>query len=128
MRTYEGMLKYADYTDRLNYLSLKDENYTSPRTVSMAFYKSKPWKDVRRLAIERDLGCDLACIDVGIDGPILVHHIDPITEEDIIRGDPKCLDLNNLVCTSKATHNAIHYGETDKPEYCERKAGDTKLW
>lgn len=128
MRTYEEMIKRETFLERLEYLSLKDEQHQSPRSISMSFYKSGHWKEVRQLAIERDLGFDLACTNAGIHGPILVHHIDPITEEDISRGDPKCYDLNNLVSTSIETHGRIHYGETVKTEYTERKAGDTKLW
>lgn len=128
MRTYEEMIKRETFLERLEYLSLKDEIHTSPRSISMSFYKSPIWKQVRKQAIERDLGFDLASLDVGIHGPILVHHINPISEEDIARGDPKCLDLNNLVSTSVDTHNRIHYGEKVKTEYEERKAGDTKLW
>lgn len=128
MRTYEEMIKLPTFLERLEYLSLKDEHYPSPRSVSQSFYKSKIWKHVRKEAIKRDLGYDLTVQNVGIHGPIYVHHINPITEEDIARGDPKCLDLNNLVSTSLDTHNRIHYGELEDTEYVEREAGDTKLW
>lgn len=128
MRTYEEMLKKPTFLERLEYLSLKDEIHVSPRSVSMSFYKSPAWKATRKEIIERDLGFDLASMDVGIEGPILVHHINPISEEDIARGDPKCLDPNNLITTSIDTHNRIHYGDKVKTEYTERKAGDTKLW
>lgn len=138
MRTYEEMIKFPTFLERLDYLSLKDEQHTSPRSVSMSFYKSQAWKQVRKEAINRDLGFDLGPLvnkgsdllssGVGIHGSILVHHINPISEEDISRGDPKCLDLNNLVTTSIDTHNRIHYGDKIDTEYVERKSGDTKLW
>lgn len=128
IRTYEGMKKLPSYDERLAYLQLFDNNVLSPRHMSEDFYKSKPWLYVRSKVIERDMGFDLGVFGVYIDGPILVHHIDPITEYDIINLTPKLLDLNNLICTSLNTHNKIHYLTRERDVWVERRPGDTKLW
>lgn len=76
----------------------------------------------------RDFGCDLGTFGVYIFGSIYVHHINPITEEDIEANDYKLYDPENLISTSIDTHNAIHYRQSDSDPYVERESGDTKLW
>lgn len=82
--------------------------------------------------IIRDNGCDLAISDRPISGDmILIHHINPITIEQVISFDPAVFDMNNLICVRKATHNAIHYGDGSNltpSTIIERKPGDTRLW
>ena len=94
------------------------------------FYKSREWAQARNYAISRDNGCDLALSDYPILDRVLVHHIIPITMQDLEEGSDKLFDPENLVCVSHSTHNLIHYGteETTPREYQERKPGDTKLW
>ena len=124
---YSEAVKLKGYDSRLNYLRLTGTPYNSPRSISESFYKSKRWKYVRERVCVRDLGCDLGVMGHYIDGPLYVHHINPVTPEDIENDDPKLYDMENLIVTSHDTHMAIHYKEPDAP-YVERTPGDTKLW
>ena len=128
MRSYSELIKLPSFSERLNYLKLLDNNVTSPRHMSSQFYRSDIWKTVREMIIERDLGFDLGVFGVYIDGPILIHHINPINESDIIYQTSKLLDPENLISTSGNTHNLIHYNKVQKEKWVERTPGDTKLW
>lgn len=128
MKSYSELLTIKTFGERLEYLKLLDNNATSPRHMSEQFYKSHTWRVIRKQIIERDLAFDLGVIGVYIDGPIFVHHINPIDENDIIHQTRKLLDPENLVCTSLNTHNAIHYKQEAKDTWVERTPGDTKLW
>lgn len=128
MRTYSELITIPSFPERLEYLKLLDSNATSPRHMSGDFYRSTLWKSVRRSIIDRDLGFDLGIFGLYIDGPMFVHHIDPIEESDIIYCTRKLLDPNNLITTSMNTHNAIHYKQEEKDLWVERAPGDTKLW
>lgn len=127
--SYDDLIKYSSYGDRLNYLSLYKKGYISPRTISNKFYRSRLWIDLRDQVIARDLGYDLGVPGMEIEGPILVHHIFPLEEEDILNWDEDVLlNPNRLITTSIKTHNIIHYGDRSQSVYVERKPGDTKLW
>lgn len=128
MRTYSELIKLKSHSERLEYLKLLDNNVSSPRHMSMSFYKSRMWLSTRDYIIDRDLGFDLGVFGVYIEGPVYVHHIDPITEHDIIYLTDKLLDPENLITTSRDTHNRIHYKTTKKEEWIERTPGDTILW
>jgi 5-methylcytosine-specific restriction endonuclease McrA len=86
------------------------------------------WKRLRASIIERDLGFDLGVFGVYIDGPMLVHHINPINENDIVFVTERLMDPENLITTSANTHNLIHYNVKPKETWIERTPGDTKLW
>jgi len=90
-----------------------EDTFGINRYLNQSFYKSQLWRKVRRDIIIRDGGCDLAMPDREIRGDILVHHINPITIEDLTSHSFKLLDPNNLVCVAYNTHNAIHYGDED---------------
>lgn len=129
MKTYTECLKHSNYGDRLQYLRLDGIHHSSPRDISNVFYKSKEWLRVRKEIIARDLGCDLGIAGMYIDGPIIVHHINPITQEDIDEWNvEKLFNPDNLICVSVETHNLIHYRKRKSLEFVERKPGDTKLW
>jgi hypothetical protein len=128
MKSYSELLKLESFEDRLTYLKLLDNNVLSPRHMSRAFYQSDMWKLTRKQIIDRDLGFDLGVFGVYIEGPMLIHHINPITEDDIIFQTAKLLDPENLITTSGHTHNLIHYNKKLKEQWVERKPGDTKLW
>jgi predicted HNH restriction endonuclease len=96
--------------------------------MSAQFYQSRTWKTLRQQIIDRDLGFDLGVFGVYVNGIVLVHHINPITETDIIHQTKKLLDPENLITTSGNTHNLIHYNTKEKEQWVERKPGDTKLW
>ena len=128
VRTYSEMILLKSHKERLEYLRLNDNNSLSPRHMSMDFYKSHAWETTRDFILKRDLGFDLGVFGIYIEGPMYVHHINPITEEDIIYGTKKLHDPENLITTSRDTHNKIHYSQKEKEEYVERTPGDTILW
>jgi 5-methylcytosine-specific restriction endonuclease McrA len=128
MRSYSELIKLESFDERLAYLKLLDNDVMSPRHMSRDFYKSDLWKILRKQIIDRDLGFDLGVFGVYIDGPMLVHHINPINENDIIFQTKKLLDPENLITTSYNTHNLIHYNKKEKEPWVERTPGDTKLW
>lgn len=128
------MILLPTYEERFEYLKLgstiADLTFGGRRQLNQALYRCREWKNVRRDVIIRDNGCDLADSDRPIYEKLVIHHINPITIEDILRRNPKVLDLDNLVCTSFLTHNAIHYGSSDTiltvPK--ERTKNDTCPW
>ena len=126
-RSYSELSTLATYSERLEYLKLLDGNASSPRHMSESFYQSPLWKSIRDSVIKRDIRFDLGVFGMYIHGVVFVHHINPIEEYDIINCTPKLTSLDNLVCTSLDTHNAIHYKQQQE-EYIERQQGDTKLW
>jgi predicted HNH restriction endonuclease len=137
MKSYEEVSKIENYYDRLLYLMLhqvpSDETFGSKRYMNQMLYKSQAWKTVRRDVIIRDEACDLGCGDHMMDRYILIHHINPITIDDIIQQSDKIFDMNNLICVSRNTHNLIHYGNEEdirllKMFSVERRPGDTNLW
>ena len=111
MRTYSELFLIPTFSERLEYLKLLDNNVLSPRHMSGEFYSSKTWKTVRKEILKRDLGFDLGVFGVYIDGPMLVHHINPIDESDIIYQTSRLLDPENLITVSTNTHNLIHYNK-----------------
>ena len=112
-RSYHELIQIPDYLDRFKYLKLDGavgrETFGYDRYLNQIFYRSPEWKEIRNKVILRDNGCDLAIPDKYIVGKILIHHINPITKEDIINRSYKIFDLDNLICVSKITHDAIHY-------------------
>ena len=123
LRRYSDMILLPSFKERLDYLMLLDGNVKSPRKNSMAFYKSKTWKQVRKEIIFRDLTFDLGVEGVDILDKVLVHHINPITDDDILNESRKLYDPENLITVSLNTHNIIHYGNKEE-EYVERQPGD----
>lgn len=135
VRRYSELVRIKDYYERFNYLKLESSigelTFGYERYLNQELYRSTYWRnEVRPKIIARDDGNDLAHEDYPIAGNIIIHHINPITIEMIVAGDPRVYDPENLVCVSSITHNAIHYGSLEslpKP-YVERQKGDTKLW
>lgn len=131
MKTYSELITLESFVERLEYLRLYKENPSNKeRDLLNKFYKSRSWNEIRKNVIRRDLGCDLGVPNLFInDGHILVHHIVPITFDDLVNESPLLLDPNNLITVSYDTHNKIHYRtEVDDKTVIERKPGDTKLW
>ena len=128
IRSYSELMKFDSFKDRLEYLKIGDNNVLSPRHMSMDFYKSHAWLSTRDIILQRDLGFDLGVFGVYIDGPMYVHHINPIEEYDIIHMTKRLLDPENLITTSDDTHMKIHYSNTEKEKWVERTPGDTILW
>lgn len=132
-RTYTEMIKLKTFEERFKYLKLDgrvgSRTFGSNRYLNQALYKSKEWLNLKSKLIVRDNGCDLAMPDYDIFDRIYLHHINPISKEDIIDRARKVLSPDNLVCVSFSTHEAIHYGTNDFTlSFKEREPGDTKLW
>lgn len=134
-KSYGELIKIEGFQDRINYLMLcgivSERTFGGRRKLNQMLYHLTEWKRVRREVILRDNGYDLAHPDHPIIGNIYVHHIFPITEEDIIKRHSCVFDLDNLVCCSFDIHNLIHYGNREIKEreiISERRPGDTKLW
>lgn len=132
MKTYEELLSFPDYVSRLNYLQTYSkigiETFGGNRWINQAVYKSPEFKAARRAAILRDNGCDLGLKCLPIEGKIIVHHINPLSVNDVTNHPERIFDLNNLVCVSEETHNQIHYGKKRETEYVERQKNDTIPW
>ena len=134
IRTYTELCQVGDYTERYEYLRLGGgvgrETFGFDRWLNQAFYRSGEWKRMRSHCIARDLGLDMAFYGYEIRGDIYVHHMNPLTKEQIVEGDSAVLDPEFLVCVSHNTHNAIHYGDAQllPQPLVERRPGDTTLW
>lgn len=133
-KCYSELITIPTFIERYRYLRLGgkvgEDTFGFDRYLNQIFYKDPEWLRTRDLVIIRDGGCDLAMPDREILSRILVHHINPITKEDIINRDPKLFDLENLICTIKNTHDAIHYGDESLllAEPIERRFNDTCPW
>lgn len=115
IKTYSEMVKLPTFRERFLYLQIGGLvghiTFGNERYLNQLLYHSGEWKSVRRDIIIRDNGCDLGCAGYDLNEDILIHHIDPITIDDIISRNSKVFDPDNLICTSLNTHNAIHYGD-----------------
>ena len=133
-RTYSELSRLSTFEDRYQYLklggSVGESTFGFDRWVNQEFYRSREWKNVRDQVIVRDNGCDLGVLGYEIYSNLMVHHMNPISVDDIVHGFEWILDPNFLITTSHRTHNAIHYGdESLLPRGpVERKFGDTHLW
>lgn len=133
-KCYSELIEIPDFYDRLEYLQTKshvgESTFGSHRYLNQILYHSSEWKTVKRQIIIRDLGCDLAHPDFGIvAGHMLVHHINPITVEDIYERRRCVFDPENLITTTMKTHQAIHYGRDIKPDVLvTRTPYDTCPW
>lgn len=128
------MRTYDTFEERFEYLRLAGEvgaeTFGFDRWINQYFYRSREWRQVRREIIVRDNGCDLGVPGHEIRAQQLVHHLNPMTPEDLERGESWVLDPEYLVLTTKRTHNAIHYGDASllPQPMVERRPGDTTPW
>lgn len=133
-KNYIELIRLDSFDERFEYLSLNGtpgyETFGHSRWMNQSFYTSHQWRQTRQRIIARDLGLDLGSEGFEIHDKIIIHHIVPMTPEDIMSGNPLILDPNNLITTSHNTHNAIHYGDISSlvKAPIERRAGDTSLW
>lgn len=136
MLTYSELITLPTFKQRFEYLKLNgkvaEETFGIERYLNQVFYRSPEWRSLRHKIVVRDNGCDL-----GVDGYeiydrfILIHHLNPITAYDIQNRSDKLMDPENLICTSRKTHNAIHYGDESFlliNEMADRSSKDTQLW
>lgn len=135
IRTYTELIRYSSWEERFNYLRLHGvvtgETFGVSRYLNQSFYHSKEWQHIRDQVILRDNGCDLGIPNYEIKGKIYIHHMNPLTAEDLLNMTDSVFDLNNLICVSYETHNAIHYGSDEyirSRQYVERTPNDTCPW
>ena len=134
IRTYSELSRLHTFEDRYEYLRLKgvvgERTFGWERFANQKFYTSYDWKRARRDVIVRDLGCDLGIEGRELHAGIIVHHMNPIEAADLSGSDPRILDIEQLICCSLKTHNAIHYADEEQlPRlFAERTPGDTTLW
>jgi hypothetical protein len=133
-RTYSELRTFETFLERFRYLALRGvvgkTTFGFDRWINQGFYASREWKQTRNGIIVRDNGCDLGIDGYEIHSGLFIHHLNPITAEQIESGDPCIFDPENLITVTHNTHNAIHYGDErllPKP-LVERRPGDTKLW
>jgi hypothetical protein len=134
IRTYSELCTYNLFENRFEYLKLNGavgrSTFGFDRYINQKFYKSHEWRQTRQNVILRDNGCDLGVLGYEIGGSLLIHHLNPMDYDDVIRGEDWLFDPEYLITTTQNTHNAIHYG-TDKllPKVvASRTRHDTKLW
>lgn len=117
IKTYSELITIPTFEERFEYLQLKGsvgkDTFGYDRHLNQVLYRSPEWKRLRNQIIIRDCGCDLACEGYDIHSKVLIHHLNPITVEDVLARSRKVFDPDNLVCVSHNTHNAIHYGDVD---------------
>lgn len=134
IKTYSELIELGSFEERYRYLRLGGtvgtETFGHDRYLNQILYASDAWKKLRRNVIIRDNGCDLGVEGFTIYGRILIHHINPITVEDIMNQSPVVFDLDNLISTTLNTHNAIHYSDEKLllTAPIERKPNDTCPW
>lgn len=134
IRSYSELTSLSTFEERYRYLRLRGSvgvsTFGFDRYFNQSFYTSTQWKNVRNGVIIRDSGCDLGILDREIFDKILIHHMNPMTMEDLERGTDIVLDPEYLISTTHNTHNAIHYGDVDRLLILpvERTRGDTSPW
>lgn len=134
IRTYSELLKFDTYEDRYKYLRVNskpgDLTFGNDRYLSQRFYKSYEWRRIRNSVIVRDLGCDMGLDGYEIQGPIYIHHMNPMLVKDLKAFNPDVINPEYLISVSLDTHNAIHYGDvySSGSFMANRTANDTCPW
>lgn len=136
IRTYSELILLPTFEERYEYLRLGGrvgkETFGFDRYLNQLFYQTPEWKSARNYVITRDNGCDLGV--PGRDIPegtiILIHHMNPITVDDIVNRSDFLLNPEYLISTIKNTHDAIHYGDSELlyKDPIVRSKNDTCPW
>lgn len=134
IRQYSELSTFQTFEERFQYLKLDgivgEETFGFDRYINQRFYKSQQWKNVRDFVIIRDNGCDLGVEGFEIHGRIIIHHINPISMDDILNESSYLLDPEFLICVTHNTHAAIHYSDENLliKGPVERRPNDTCPW
>lgn len=134
IRTYSELITLPTFEERFRYLKLGgkvgEETFGFDRYLNQIFYNSREWKDIREYVILRDHGCDLGMLDREILSRIIVHHMNPVDVNDVLRRSELLLDPEYMISTCKLTHDAIHYGDENLliTVPIERTKNDTCPW
>ena len=133
-KCYTELSKLTTFNERFNYLKLDgivgEETFGYDRILNQLLYKSKKWRKVRDEVLIRDNGGDLGLEDYPINGRAIIHHMNPITVEDVLNNKPEIFDPEYLITVSNSTHNAIHFSNENnlQKDPIERTQNDTCLW
>ena len=134
IKTYSELITYQTFEERYRYLRLEGivgaDTFGFDRIFNQQFYTSNEWKRIRDIVIARDNGCDLGVRGHEIFGKIIIHHINPISLDDLDRHSDMLLNPEYLITTMHTTHNAIHYGDEGLliTAPIERSKNDTCPW
>lgn len=134
IRTYSELITLPTFIERYRYLKLSgrvgEDTFGFDRYLNQVFYQSKEWRSIRDYVVTRDNGCDLGMVGHEIYGRILIHHMNPITADDILKRSDLLLNPEYLICTIKNTHDAIHYSDESLliTDPIERSKNDTCPW
>lgn len=134
LRRYSELVQLKAYDERFRYLKMSAQvgqsTFGFERYLNQSFYKSREWQDIRHEVIIRDNGCDLGVEGYDIFDKILIHHMNPITQIDILERNPDILNPEFLICVNHRTHNALHFGDETilKDVIIERTPWDTCPW
>lgn len=134
IKSYKEVSRLLTFEDRFEYLKLGGavgaSTFGFDRYINQVLYHSSEWRKTRDIIIIRDDCCDLGILGRDIFDGVIVHHINPITMENIENGDDCVYDPCNLICVSHRTHNALHYGDASLLSILpkSRRKGDTTLW
>lgn len=135
IRSYRELIRLKTFEERFRYAKLGGvvgaRTFGSERFLNQTLYTSPEWREFRDKIIIRDNGCDLAMEGYGIVADrIIIHHLNFLTPDDVIRRDPKIFDEDNVISVSFLTHQAIHYGDEKllPKQFVERRPGDTCPW
>lgn len=133
-KCYSELIALPTFIERYRYLKLNgvvgEDTFGFKRWLNQVLYTSSDWKSFRREIARRDNGCDLAVRGFEVYGPVIVHHIVPITYEDVLSRSKCLFDPENVILTQLGTHNAIHYGDESLLNIApvERTPNDTCPW
>lgn len=134
IRTYTELISHKTLEERFRYLSIGGQvgnaTFGFDRWINQQFYRSAEWRHIRDHIIARDLGCDLGVTGHDIHERLQIHHMNPMTLEELREGSPDIIDPEFLISVRHRTHNAIHFGDEGllpKPPVI-RLPGDTRLW
>jgi len=134
MRNYRELSRLKTFDERFEYLKIGglvgESTFGFERYLNQTLYNSSKWRRLRNQIIIRDNGCDLGVEGYEIQGIIIVHHMNPISVDDLKDFSDDIFNPEYLICVSLTTHNAIHYGDKSliPQEPIERRPGDTCPW
>lgn len=133
-RSYSELQCLETFEERYEYLRLGGRvghsTFGFDRWLNQQFYATRDWERARNHVITRDLGCDLGVPGYDINHGLLVHHMNPLSRDDIVNREEWILDPEFLITTTLRTHNAIHYGDRSllPSPFVARYPGDTRMW
>lgn len=134
IRSYSELSDLRTLEDRFKYLQLNSRvgasTFGFDRYMNQQFYTSREWRNIRQHVIARDNACDLGIDGYEIFDKIIIHHMNPLTLDDVSEGREEIIDPEFLITTTHRTHNAIHYGDAKLlvQPLVVRRPGDTRLW